>query len=375
MISRLLAIIPALLATVTVSLSIVLLVAGSGPSTAPGFFWLSFNTTNLGGDLIEITRDGSSNGGDSGNGGNAGLPLPGGGTLPTPGGAIGDLFGGLRGSLDSVLDDMVNAINSGVGDLQSSILGNLTDALGVKDNYRLYLSEICEGSLSDPNYPSSQIRMQKCVPYSETKEGIESECCVLVIELTLTSKGLRNITNSIPSSLSVGGTTVSVPLVEALTQTLDSLLSLATHGSRALLALRIISVISNGTVMLASFAIIILGNRRFLIRTNLVSSLIGGTTTLLFAAVMTGLIVAGRSALESLGGSVGLQVTQGNAFLAVGWIIAGFASGAALYWFTVWFVEFRLSSFKRRSRTGDEIGNWRGILSEVKSDLRLSHKA
>ncbi|KAH7361859.1 hypothetical protein B0T11DRAFT_327997 [Plectosphaerella cucumerina] len=357
MISRLLAIIPALLATVTVALSIVLLVAGSGPSTAPGFFWLSFNTTNLGGDLIEITRDGSSNGGDSGNGGNTGLPLPGGGTLPTPGGAIGDLFGGLRGSLDSLLDDMVNAINSGVGDLQSSILGNLTDALGVKDNYRLYLSEICEGSLSDPNNPSSQIRMQKCVPYSETKEG------------------LRNITNSIPSSLSVGGTTVSVPLVEALTQTLDSLLSLATHGSRALLALRIISVISNGTVMLASFAIIILGNRRFLIRTNLVSSLIGGTTTLLFAAVMTGLIVAGRSALESLGGSVGLQVTQGNAFLAVGWIIAGFASGAALYWFTVWFVEFRLSSFKRRSRTGDEIGNWRGILSEVKSDLRLSHKA
>ncbi|KAH6670949.1 hypothetical protein F5X68DRAFT_278830 [Plectosphaerella plurivora] len=357
MISRFLAIIPAILASVAVALSIVLLAAGTGPNAAPDFFWLSFNTTNLGGNLIEITRDGSTNGGGSGGGGNTGITLPGGGTLPSPGGAIGDLFGSIQGSLDGLIGDMVNAINSGVGDLQSSILGNLTESLGVKDNYRLYLSHICEGTSSDPNNPSSKVRLEKCVAYGDTKAG------------------LRNITNSIPSSLTVAGTTVSVPLVEALKSTLDSVLSLATHGSRALLALRIISVISNGTVMLASFAMLVLGNRRFLVRTNVVSSLIGGTTTLIFAAIMTGLIVAGRSALDDLGGSVGLQVSEGDPFLAVGWIIAGFALGAATYWFLVWFVEFRLSSFKRRSRTGDEIGNWRGILSEVKGDLRLSHKS
>lgn len=130
-----------------------------------------------------------------------------------------------------------------------------------------------------------------------------------------------------------------------------------------------------GIVMLASLAMLVLGNRRFLVRINLLSSLLGGTTTLLFAAVMTGLIVAGRSALANLGGAVGLQVTQGGPFLAIGWIAAGFGLGAATYWFLVWFVDFRLSSFKRRSRTGGEIGNWRGILSEVKSDLRLPYKA
>lgn len=177
MVSRLLAIIPALLAAVSFALSIVLLAAGTGPSAAPEFFWLSFNTTNLGGNIVEITRDdGGNNGGGGGgnNGGGTGLPgLPG---LPLPGGGntgtvVNDLFGGISDSLNGVLDDMVNAINSGVGDLQSSLLGNLTDALGVRDNYRLYLSKICEGGLKDPNNPSSGFRLDKCISYDDTKQG------------------------------------------------------------------------------------------------------------------------------------------------------------------------------------------------------------
>lgn len=164
-------------------------------------------------------------------------------------------------------------------------------------------------------------------------------------------------------------------MVDALASTLDSVLSLAIHGSQALFALLIISTAMTGTTMLASLVIVPLGHRRFLVRINLVASIIGGTAIFLFAIVMTGLIVGGASVLGELSGAVGLEIKQGGPFLAVGWVAAVLGMGAAWYWFSVWFVSFRLSSFKRRARTGDEIGNWRGITREVMSDLRLRRKA
>lgn len=364
MVSRFLSVIPAVLAAVSFALSVVLLVAGTGPSAAPEFFWLSFNTSNLGEGIIEITReDRASNGAD-------------GSDNAVPGGAFGDFIDGLRDTFEGVVDDMADRIGSGLDDIQSSILGNLTQALGIRDAYSLYLSRICEGDLADPNDPSSEINLDRCIPYDDTREGLMQRAHVknLVTSSVTNTRlclGLRNISSSIPSSLTVGRTTLSVPLVDALVSTLDSVLSLGIHGSRALFALLIISAAMTGIVMLASLAVLLLGHRRFLVRINLVASVMGGTALFFFAVVMTGLILGGASILGDLSGAVGLQINEGGPFLALGWVAAVLGMGVAWYWFSVWFVGFRLSSFKRRARTGEEIGNWRGIFREVKSDLRL----
>jgi hypothetical protein len=37
----------------------------------------------------------------------------------------------------------------------------------------------------------------------------------------------------------------------------------------------------------------------------------------------------------------------------------------------VWFVEFRQFSFRIRKREASEIGDYRGIIQEIKSDLRF----
>jgi hypothetical protein len=40
---------------------------------------------------------------------------------------------------------------------------------------------------------------------------------------------------------------------------------------------------------------------------------------------------------------------------------------------TIWFVELREFTLRIRRRTSDEIGNWRGILKEVRGDLRAEN--
>lgn len=159
MVNRFLSTIPAVLAAVSFALSIVLLVSGTSPSAAPNFFWLSFDTSSLGQNIIEVSRDGQTTDNGGGGGGN--------GIEGTP----GDLLDGLRGAFEGLLDGMVDQINGGIQDLQSSILGNLTESLGIRDVYTLHLSRICEGSLAVPDDRSSAVDLDRCVPYDDTRQG------------------------------------------------------------------------------------------------------------------------------------------------------------------------------------------------------------
>jgi hypothetical protein len=86
-------------------------------------------------------------------------------------------------------------------------------------------------------------------------------------------------------------------------------------------------------------------------------------------------VVVSSSSINGMGSTLGLSTKQGQSFLAMMWVGAILAFAASLYWGLVWFVEFRKTSFKRRHRTPEETGNWKGIFSEVKGDVQLRQKS
>lgn len=64
--------------------------------------------------------------------------------------------------------------------------------------------------------------------------------------------GLTNITNSIPSSLTVGTAQVSVPLVATLKQSLQSTVNLAATAATVMMVLLIIGCISTAATAIGS---------------------------------------------------------------------------------------------------------------------------
>ncbi|CRK41156.1 hypothetical protein BN1723_015859 [Verticillium longisporum] len=255
--NRLFSLVPPSFAAVAFALTVLLLAAGSSPVTSSTYFWLALNTSRLGENLIEITPA------DTSQSDNPLSPI------------VEGLFGDLR-------DDLINGLGEGVQDLQGALVGNLTSRLGVRDAYGLFVRNICEGTYASES-AGSAMEFNDCLPYEDK------------------SAGLRRIAASIPSTFALGPANVSIPLVEALSSTLDSALSLATRGAKALFALLIISALATGTSVVASTLTVILAPRRWLVRTNLLASVLGGLSLPLSATVTTGLILIGSSALKEVG--------------------------------------------------------------------------
>lgn len=67
---------------------------------------------------------------------------------------------------------------------------------------------------------------------------------------------------------------------------------------------------------------------------------------------------------------LGLYASHGSAFLAITWVAFVLALWAGLYWETVYLVEVRKTSFRRRWRSVGEVGNYWGLWWEIKRDLR-----
>lgn len=111
---------------------------------------------------------------------------------------------------------------------------------------------------------------------------------------------------------------------------------------------------------------------RLLTIINLALSNTAATVLLLVAVVITLLVSVGGSLIGNIGTGFSLRVEEGGAFLAITWVATILAVLAGSFWFSVWFVEFRKTAFSRRSRTANQIGNWGGILGEVKRDLQTN---
>ncbi|KAK7715547.1 hypothetical protein SLS63_011452 [Diaporthe eres] len=297
------------------------------------------NTSKIGQDLIQITPTDQT----SDSGGSSNDPL----------GGLGGIINGIPG-LNGILDNLTNSVDQGLNDLSGTILGNLTEALGVKDTYRLYTTKMCQGSFRNEDDPNSGVDIDSCFTYRDQGQG------------------LTNITNSIPSSLTVGTAQVSVPLVATLKQSLQSTVDLAATAATVMMVLLIIGCISTAATAIGSILGILRAQSRFLSIINTGFSILGATIFLGLAGIATGVVVAGSDSISDLGRGFNLGVKQGGGFIAIIWVAAVLAWLASAYWFMIWFVEFRRSAFSRRSRTSAQIGNWRGIIGEVRKDLKVN---
>lgn len=120
---------------------------------------------------------------------------------------------------------------------------------------------------------------------------------------------------------------------------------------------------------------ILRANLRFLTLVNVGFSALAASVLQLLAVFVTVLVAVGSSVINDMGSGLSVSVKAGGSFLAMAWVAAVLSSVAGLYWFLVWFVEFRRTSLARRGRTSHEIGNWRGILGEIKRDIRIKTQA
>ncbi|KAL1861408.1 hypothetical protein Daus18300_008939 [Diaporthe australafricana] len=272
---RLTAAAPAIASIAATALGIVLLASGSSTSTANNTYWIALNTSKIGQDLIQITPADQT----SGSSGSSNDPL----------GALGGIINGIPG-LDGILDNLTNSVDQGLNDLSGTILGNLTEALGVKDTYRLYTTKMCQGSFRNEDDPSSSVDIDSCFTYRDQGQ---------VLAILRAQSRLLNIINT---GFSIFGASIFLGL----------------------------------------------------------------------AGIVTGVVVAGSDSISDLGRGFNLEVKQGGGFIAIIWVAAVLAWIASAYWFMVWFVEFRRSAFSRRHRTSSQIGNWRGIVGEVRKDLKVN---
>ncbi|KAK2031645.1 hypothetical protein LX32DRAFT_613290 [Colletotrichum zoysiae] len=341
---RISAVVPIIASAVAVALSIVMLAAGTQSSNADNNYWLSLNTSKVGENIIKIQATNNTGGNGGGNGGGGGL-IPG---LTDPTG----ITQGIGNALGGVLGNITNSIGEGVQDIQGELVGNLTQLVGLKNNYRLYLTKMCEANYADENDPKSKVTVTKCASYDDK------------------SSGLKKITDSIPSSFTVGTANVSVPLVAALTGNLGAVGGLGSGGAKAMTAILAIGTTCIGIVLLSTLPILLFGFVRALVLVSLVFSLIASFALPAFAVITTVIVYGGRNALKGIMSAFGIQIQAGASFIAMAWVAAVASMAAATYWFMVWFVSFRRTAFSRRKRTENEIGNWGGIFREVKGDLK-----
>jgi len=263
-------------------------------------------------------------------------------------GPIDAFFGDVVANLTSLFD-------SAVQDLQGQIVGNLTRALGVRDFYSLFLTGVCQGDYEDPLDPYSGMSVTECVPYSDSR------------------RGLLNVTRSIPSHFVVGSTNVSIPLVAALAGTLMDVSNLAVTGSQAMFVLLVVGAAASGLTMLCSLAVVIL-SYPFLVLVTLGWALLAEAALVVLALAATGLVYGGTRA-NGLASAVGVRPEPGRMFVEKAWVAAALAVLAGTYWLLVWFVDFRKTAFSRRRRKEHQIGDWRGVWTEVWRDLKVPRQS
>ncbi|KAF8861280.1 hypothetical protein BDZ45DRAFT_740348 [Acephala macrosclerotiorum] len=286
--------------------------------------------------------------------------------LPSPTGSSGNgstatagILGGLGSLITDGLTSLLYSLTAGLGasgitqevddTLNEAVAGFISSALstaGVEDYYSLYVLTTCKGS------PSSNI--SSCSQFSSTANSIS------------------NVSKKVPSSLVVVGTNVSSPALSELTTAISSLGPSVDSLQKFFLALMILSIINSAAAIVLSFLGILLPRNRNVLYGNLSLASVGILTRSIDAILATITSLTLSFVTNRFGNAVGVYATTGGVFLALIWL--GFVCQllASSYWVCVWFVEFRQIGFRIRKREDSEIGDYRGIVQEIKSDVMFT---
>ncbi|KAL8337609.1 hypothetical protein RB598_006487 [Gaeumannomyces tritici] len=324
-------------AAVAVGMGIALLTAtGSAPNAGVENTWITLNTSRAGQSTVQISQVPSNN----------------------PGVDPNSLTGILTGLLDGLLGSLTGAVNGQLNDLQGELVRNLTRKVGLRQAYLFFVSHVCEGDFVNPNDTDSAVNVTRCYSYKDKSEG------------------LRRISSQIPSSFVFGSTNVSIPLVAVLGNTLSSLVDLATQGSAFMQAMLVVGVVCTGLVLVGSLIFVVALQRRPVAIAHLALALLGSAAFWAAAVAATAVAYGGAGLINGGGGeALGVRASAGSRLVAMAWVAAVLSALAALHWWVVWFVEFRRHAYAKRRRTPQQLGSYRGILREVRTDRTLPREA
>ena len=182
---------------------------------------------------------------------------------------------------------------------------------------------------------------------------------------------LANYTSTIPDFVDIVALNITMPILSRVPSLGQSTKSIIDFVTGVIYAIFVIHLIGSGISFILSAAAIVMPNKSIIYGSAAAITTI--TTMLLQTAVFatSGFVMTVNKSINNLSDTTGLSSEIGSKYLAFIWIgyIAAFVANS--YWTTVWFVEFRLRSYKARARTAQQMGDYKGAGKEILSDIRL----
>ncbi|KAF8861470.1 hypothetical protein BDZ45DRAFT_799934 [Acephala macrosclerotiorum] len=233
---------------------------------------------------------------------------------------------GLLGDLESFFNSLVGTVTGAAGDeivtVVNSIVKDVTDALGIKDWYGIYMTGFCDG-----DYTSNS--------------GYNTSSCTSYNNLHI---------NSTNSTVQLGTTTIDFSAINIPAKLSNS------EGQvkailNAIIALQIIGIVSAGIlIFLTPLTLLLSFFSKWIFR--LAIGCFAALAAACFAVIAgfgTGIQVAVSALVNDLGDGLGVEAYSGGNFLALTWISYFFMMISAVLWFTRWHAH-------RYVRRGKELG-------------------
>ncbi|TEY71626.1 hypothetical protein BOTCAL_0089g00050 [Botryotinia calthae] len=257
------------------------------------------------------------------------------------------LFGNFIKEVKSIAKKIEAGDNDGLNEAEKVLVSNITDTVGVADFYSLHVMKICRGTITT----GDKWAVNGCSNYSQAL------------------KGLTQLTSSTPSTFRVVNTTLTVPLLGLATTAMPFTAGMLNIGTMAILALYGLALIGSGATIFLS-AIYMFKPTARIVYCALFFSFLASNFTMTVTMNLTAVTSMVNQMVSLVGPALGVEASVGGAFLGSSWIAAIFALIFNQYWMMVWLVEIRGYGFRRRIRTDEEIGDWKGIMNELKRDWK-----
>ncbi|KAF7864110.1 uncharacterized protein EAF02_010078 [Botrytis sinoallii] len=221
------------------------------------------------------------------------------------------------------------------------------DTVGVADFYSLHVMKICRGTITTED----KWVVDGCSNYSQAL------------------KGLTQLTSSTPSTFRVVNTTLTVPLLGLATTAMPFTAGMLNIGTIAILVFYGLALIGSGATIVLS-VIYMFKPTACIVYCALFFSFLASNFTMTVTLNLTAVTSMVSQMVSLVGPALGVEASVGGAFLGSSWIAAIFALIFNQYWMMVWLVEIRAYGFRKRIRTDEEIGDWKGIMTELKRDWK-----
>ncbi|KAF7957832.1 hypothetical protein EAE96_003402 [Botrytis aclada] len=257
------------------------------------------------------------------------------------------MFGNIIKGVKSIMKKIEAGDSDGLNEAENLLVSNITDTVGVADFYSLHVMKICRGTIT----AEEKWVVEGCSNYSEAL------------------KGLTQLTSATPSTFRIVNTTLTVPLLGLATTAMPFTAGMLNIGTIAIMVLYGLALIGSGATIFL-LAIYMFKPTARIVYCALFFSFLGSNFTMTVTMNLTAVTSMVSQMVSLVGPALGIEASAGGAFLGSSWIAAICALIFNQYWMVVWLVEIRGYGFRRRIRTDEEIGNWKGIMTELKRDWK-----